>query len=455
MKVLIALLTTWVISFFLPGLLHASEPQTVQLKPRGYIQTGVGFTGNTDFQEKDDWVGDQRARLWLDMVAHENLKGTVGAEFNNEWGTENATLGSQATGQLELKHAYLQFTWPGTETRFTSGIQEMALPEVAMGGNPVLTGDTAGLDILTPVAEFAQLNVGWSRGLDQDSDNVNPGLDTFFAAMPMETNSYRLSPFAAYTAVGKHIDQGRLYETYGRGLNTPATDPDPDNGYPQLEERGYAYWLGTGMEVNALDPVRIRGSFIYGKLEADPGKLKRSGYYTDLALIYNMPRMSPEVFFMYASGEKEDSTGSDSMPMLYNDGTTSKAPSMVLGDNTLLGITGGGVELVQSKPAGLWCLGFTLADIEFYEDLFGTLTIAYYQGTNEEDADLQHMDNALTKEDSILEVGLQNKYKLYERLTAILEAGYVMPSFRDVQRLQSFEDEEDASRVALGLRYSF
>jgi len=271
-------------------------------------------------------------------------------------------------------------------------------------------------------------------------------MDTFFAALPVSQDGYSMAPFFAYTAIGKSVRIDSLTEGrtgYRSGFVTP-------NGQLDLnEDNANAYWAGTNFELTQMDPIGVKASFIYGALNTDEDENERAGWYADLSMNYEMENMTPEIFGFYSSGEDDDADdGSEVMPYIYNDGLTSKAPSMMIGDMTTLGITSPDTTArLQSNPVGLWSVGASLNHIQLMDRLTGTLTAAYYQGTNDEDA--ANESAPLSEEDSAWDVTASTHYELYENLSAICEAGYAKVD------LDSGDADEPAYRLATGLQYSF
>jgi len=421
---------------------------------KSYGNLNLAFIGvnNVNFGAKnhDAFSPAQRLRLYFDYIAQKHLRASFGVEVNQDWGaSEEASLGADNKDEIVIKRAMLDFLWPDTQTRVHGGIQPVGLPRVALGANPVLTGDMAALTLSKPTGRSQELSVGWSRAYDNTSNNISPGLDNFFAAMHITGDGYKLSPFAVYSIAGQSMNASLLGEEGRKGFNTPGNGA-PDN----LQDSARAWWAGTSFDINKFDPFRIYGGAIYGALDTSEEDKDRSGYYTDLAIEYRLPRLAPEVFAMYSSGEDgEASDGSKTMPMLYNDEKTSKPPSMLIGKSTEMGRTAGGTALLQASPLGLWCMGLSLKDIVFLNKQSGTVTVAYYQGTNDPDSSgnpgIKNMDNALTEEDYAYEITLQNYYNLYENLSALMEAGYAK------LELEEGDSPDPAMRYGLGLKYAF
>ena len=461
MKKVIALLMAAAFVLSLAGTASAVHEGRANLQTTGFIQTAAGYADGTNFEENggSTFYAEQRLRQYWDYVASDNLKATVGYEIDATWGSNvsgagenfNAPVGADATDGIAIKRANMEFTLPGTEATVKSGIQFISLPNVAMGYNPVLAGDMAGITVSTPVTDVADLTFGWTRGYDNTGSNAAPGLDTFFATMPIMQDGFNMSPFVAYSAIGQDVDNAALDVPSYRGFKTV-------NQNTPLQDSADAYWVGSNFNLNMMDPVGIMGSFIYGSLNTDQDVNERAGWYADLQASYKMENMTPEVYFSYASGDDDDpSDGSETMPMIFNDGLTSKSPSMLIGDMTSLGINTPGAFLLQGTPLGLWQVGVSLTEIQVTEKMLSTLTAAYYQGTSEEGSNIgigsgfspSASPNALTEDDSAFDITLSNTYSIYENLSAICEAGYAKLD------LDSGDKDEPAYRLGAGLNYSF
>ena len=477
MKKIIALIAAAAFVLSLATMAPAAHQGRSNLKTTGYLQTSVG--GSHGLSEgSGDFTAGLRLRQYFDYMASENLKAVVGYEFDSDWGSTSQNtnnnpgmIGADIGGDgfsgdndgqnfgIAIQRAMLQFTLPGSEAQIKSGIQYISLPGGAIGVNPVLAGDAAGITMSSPVSDTMDLTLGWTRAMDTSASYAGPGIDAFFASLPIKQDGFSVSPYASYAIVGKYVDQTLMGSAYYRGFD------NMDSGYPDLEESANVYWVGTSFDVTMMYPVAMRGSLIYGSMDTDKKVNERAGWYADLSMKYKMEQMTPEVFGWYASGEDDDTTdGSETMPFIYNDAATSKAPSFLVGDMTYLGITSKGVEKLQSEPAGLWCAGVALNHISLTKSLTGTLMAAYYQGTSDKEngglnADgesplYQNMGIALTEEDSAWEVTVSSNYEIYENLSAIMEAGYGAADYDEDVWGDDYKDES-AHQVAGGLRYNF
>ena len=84
----------------------------------------------------DTFSAMQRLRLQLDAVASESLSGTVYFEIGDTtWGQNSSggALGADSNSVVELKNAYIDWMVPNTDLKFRMGIQNIAMPNHALG----------------------------------------------------------------------------------------------------------------------------------------------------------------------------------------------------------------------------------------------------------------------------------------------------------------------------------
>ena len=286
---------------------HVTDEGNADLKTYGMFITGAQYVDNTYFEDDEaHFTAGQRLRQFFEYKANENLKATVGYEFNETWGDgdNGGEVSADATGQLQLKRANVAFTFPDTELTTKAGIQWVALPGGGLGSNPVMSGDVAGLTMSAPLSDKASLTFGWLRPFDSNRDedqSIQPGLDVFYAAAPINMDGIGLTPWAAYGMIGDdalveedwdftyptdppQIGQNPTFgidysantiglvsgEVLDKLVTDSKNDENPDSVAAALDEIEIdsAYWLGTTYDLTMMDPVQIKGSIIYGAVEA-------------------------------------------------------------------------------------------------------------------------------------------------------------------------------------------
>jgi len=472
---------------------HVVSGGGADLKTSGMFITGAQFVDNADFGDEDShFTAGQRLRQYFDYIASENLKATVGYEFNSVWGSGDAQAGADETGQLALKRANVSFTFPNSELTTKAGIQWIALPAGGLGYNPVMSGDAAGVTMSTPLTDTANLTFGWFRAYDsnkKEEDAITPGLDVLHAAVPINGDGVSATPWAAYGMIGNEAlaneDPGDEYDYNSfhtienpyatpktQGLVSPGVADTMADGVTSeagldnlLEDADIsdAYWLGTNYNLTMMDPLQVKGSLIYGSVQAGEDYAERSGWYTDLEVDYAMDTMTPTMFGSYATGDDDDfSDGSETMPYIFNDALASNVNSMLVGDRTELSVIGdraGSTVLLQSTPVGLWQIGGGIKDIALTDKLSSTLLVAYYQGTNDYKNGERYLapGTVLSDEDSAYEVTLHSEYDIYENLTALMNAGIAETDYKNMSDVEkaSMSDEEMASKFSFGVQYNF
>ncbi len=391
----------------------------VELQARGSWRVVGSFYDDVDFDgtKKDEtFRAQQRARIWFDFVAHENLKAVLGLNIGNtRWGdpTNNGDIGS-ASRVIGVKHAYLDFNLPNTEINVRAGKQDFATP--GNFGSTVLDDDVTGLVISAPVNDMVTITGGWLRSLDliDGTQGGNAGsddeVDTLVVMVPVTADGFSVTPYFLYTMGGKR--------TYGGS------------------DDASLWHFGFSAEINLLDPVVILTDFTYGSQSEEFGgnELKTSGFVFDLAVDYKMDFMTPEVFFWYGSGEDTD-TDSNVFPTIapgvswstFGTDDSAVGESGILGDPTRLPI---------------WAIGFRLKDLTFMENLSHTFTAYYAKGTSDDGTFWFDEDDAL------IEINVDSKYQIYDELAAYVELGYISLDLDGV-------DTDPAYKCALGLKYDF
>lgn len=401
----------------------------VEMQARGSWRAAGTFYDNADFDDdggEETFRAQQRARVWFDFIANENLKAVLGLEIGDvTWGGNNAaTVGNDgALGtdgvNIEVKHAYLDFNLPNTSVNIKAGLQPIYIPGNL--GSLILDDDAAALMISAPINDMISITGGWIRAID-NADQTQGGLvavqegdewDTFALLVPVTADGFSVTPYLLYSMIGENVYGG--------------------------EDDTTMYHAGFSAKVDMLDPIVIMTDFAYGSVDWDyvGTDVDQSGFIFDLAVDYKMDFMTPELFMWYVSGDDDDSD-LDVMPVISPDFTASTFgfDGSALGEGNLLN---GDVTNLPS-----WAIGFKLKDMSFVEDLSHTFTILYAKGTSDENS-LVWFD----EKDSMIEVNFDSKYQIYDELAAYLELGYINFDMDDDT------NEDSAYKAALGIRYDF
>jgi hypothetical protein len=204
------------------------------------------------------------------------------------------------------------------------------------------------------------------------------------------------------------------------------------------------WWVGTAFELTLFDPLTFSMDAMYGRMGRMNADLTDSagnsssmdigsqGWLVDAALNYKLDWATPGIFGWWSSGDKENSADSGKygrLPALGFDGgfypVTFGGPGSVgVGTDTVL----------SGSLLGTLGIGIQLADISFIEDLSHTIRVAYMRGTNDHELvkksgirplPLSGEVAYLTDKDYAIEVDFNHEYKIYENLSAFIEAGYI------------------------------
>lgn len=427
-----------------------SSASATELKVRGNLDVYGMWSANlndhdSDVADGDNYMTTQRMRTYFDYVANENLKAVLGLEIDNIWGSgTSADWGTDGKGNIEVKHAYMDFTLPDTTVNVQAGLQYIALPSVF--GNPVFDDDAAAITVGAQINDMFGLTVGYSRGADSStnvSDTLlvdgedNDDVDMAFIAAPVTLDGFSIAPYFAYAWVGENA--------YTAGQQT-ATSAVAGDLLANADEEATIWVVGANAELTMFDPLTFAADLIYGVGDADDYETK--GWYAALAASYKMDFMTATLFTTYATGADEDEDEDNYLPTLAEGWGISPYVGGVRAFSTTYDSFGTDNLGVGSDGTGLWTMGLVLDKISFVEKLSHKLVIAYAMGTSDEDT------NAFTEDDDLWEVYLVNKYMIYENLAAINELGYFQGSSEAYDDFTG--DDLDSSYFAtVGFQYKF
>jgi hypothetical protein len=448
----------------------ASMASAATIKASGQWSLEFLFSENFDMtRDNPDSNGDfnvyQRARTQFDFIANENLKGVLATEIGTtRWGEGAAGNAGfrfhDHSTPINVRRAYLDLMVPDTKIAVRGGLQGLTLPNSGAfnNSNMILDDEMPALVVSTPVIDGVSVLAGYGRLYDYDDDtsgHTNGSLDTGFLALPVALDGFAFAPYFVYAYAGHDA-----YSSMHVG-NSSANDIIAGllTGSPDLTVGRKAYWGGTSFTMTYFDPIKVMADVAYGNVNGGDDASDRSGWMFDLAVDYTgLDFMTPEVFFVYTSGEDDDATnGSERMPVIKTRNWA--AGSFWFGGDTLLSGSNG----YLNTEMGFWALGLSLKDISFIEKLSHTVTGMYVQGTNNKETagweigatglDFVSYGHSLTKKDHIIEFDLNNSYQLYDELTLSLDLGYIVNGY-DTDTWFSVE-REDAVKLSTGLSYSF
>lgn len=457
---------TGVCGLALALLLCGAQPAAaVDFKARGqwvwdleYGRNGnfTGGNGHTGFTSGDDpFETSQRIRMQLDAAASEALSGTVYFEIGNQyWGRASQGAAMGADGNVvEVKNAYLDWTIPRTALSIRMGLQNITLPSFT-STSQIMSADMAAVTAAYTVNDNVSLTAFWLRPWNDNykgdagkQANYLDNFDMFGISAPLSFDGLRVTPWVLYGMLGRNVfrDDSRtdnpflpapgsyytsnLYPLYGSMSNEAL------HGY------GNVWWGGLTGEATAFHPLRIAWDFNYGSVRRNDASSNRQGWLASLVLEYARDWGVPGLHAWYASGDDANpDNGSERLPYTnLDDGGIRSFGTFAFGGgrpNTTRDAR------IAHSMAGTWGVGLTLTGVSFFEDLTHAVRLNLIGGTNDpallpalqrrtgiwmapNETALGKEGLYLTRNDTALEINLNNDFKLYENLKIALDAAYI------------------------------
>ena len=442
-----------------------------------YGQNGAftGGNGRTGYNKsEDEFEAQQRVRLQLDAVASEALSGTVYFEIGNQrWGQDSSGGALGADGKVvEVKNAYIDWMVPQTDLKIRMGIQGVALPSFTTNASSVLNDDVAAVVASYQFNENVGVTALWARPYNDNSSdwtdtttnkkyygNYMDNVDLFALLVPLSFDGVKVTPWAMYGAIGPNAfrkdgnwlsdtgskDLGNAYRNMASGMLPVggSLHKDGTSASKRLYEYGNAVWAGLTGDVTMFDPFRIAWDVNYGSVTYDDSRLNRSGWLASLLFEYKMDWGIPGLYGWYASGDDNNpANGSERMPTLHANGNN-EFSNFAFNGNPYIARE----AVLSDTMVGTWGIGARVKDVSFVENLKHTLRLNVMGGTNSTSmakrylrsdassrANIYDGANAygigmdplyLTTNDTAMEVGLTNSYKMYENFTVYLDAAYI------------------------------
>ena len=468
----------------------------------------TGFNGGgSRYANEDEFEARQRVRLQLDAVASEALSGTVFFEMGDQvWGraSQGASLGADGT-VVEVKNAYIDWIVPQTDLKFRMGIQGMALPSFTTGSN-VFNDDVAGITASYQFNENVGVTALWARpyndnysnSVDHAGNRTNymDNMDVFALLVPLTFDGVKATPWVMYSAIGPNTFRGSGY-----GANYFSNMPATSNVYPTagmvalggarhkdgtastkaMGSYGNAVWAGLTGEVTAFDPFRFAWDFNYGSVSYEESRASRAGWLGSLLFEYKLDWAIPGLYMWYASGDDGNpANGSERMPSISVNNNNNGFSDFAFNGGPMIARE----AIVGYDMSGTWGIGARLKDMSFVENLKHTIRLNVFGGTNSTTMTryLAPHNSAystfstvgpnstiaganplyLTTNDTAMEIGLANDYKMYDNFTVSLDASYIalwLDKSRSVwgnSRMNGKSDQErDPWNVNVRFVYSF
>ena len=413
---------------------------------------------NSGFKNEDEFEARQRVRLQLDAVASEALSGTVFFEIGDQvWGDNDNGGALGADGKVvELKRAYIDWMVPQTDLKVRMGIQGIALPSFTTNASQIMDDDVAAISLNYQFNENVGLTAFWARpyndnaGYYKNSDfggtqykNYMDNMDMFAVLLPLTFDGVKVTPWVMYAAMGPGMfdnfakEPGNAWGRASAGMQSGFKGTDWNDSY------GNAFWAGVTGEVTYWDPFRIAWDVNYGSASYEDQKMNREGWLASLLLEYKLDWGTPGLYGWYGSGDDSNPrNGSERMPVVSANGNNGFS-NFAFNGNPYIAREG----VLGTNMAGTWGIGARLKDVSFLEDLKHTLRVNFMGGTNAPKMAKYIRDYGnpyakhgvrnvaqyataydpmyLTTDDTALEIGLTNTYKMYDNFTVMLDASYV------------------------------
>ena len=415
-----------------------------------------GYKNSTTGNE-DEFEARQRVRLQLDAVASEALSGTVFFEIGDQvWGNSETGGALGADGKVvELKRAYIDWMVPQTDLKVRMGIQGIALPSFTTNASQIMDDDVAAISLNYQFNENVGLTAFWARPYNDNAgykssdagstkwDNYMDNMDMFAVLLPLTFDGVKVTPWVMYAAMGPGMfdnfakDPGNAWGRASAGMQSGFKGTDWNDSY------GNAFWAGVTGEVTYWDPFRIAWDVNYGSASYEDQKMNREGWLASLLLEYKLDWGTPGLYGWYGSGDDSNPrNGSERMPVVSANGNNGFS-NFAFNGNPYIAREG----VLGTNMTGTWGIGARLKDVSFLEDLKHTLRVNFMGGTNAPKmakyirdygnpyakhgvSDVARYATAydpmyLTTDDTALEIGLTNTYKMYDNFTVMLDASYV------------------------------
>lgn len=405
-----------------------SRAEAIEVNFRGQMMHQFGFrdnyapgAGNPLFNdgESDHFFARQRARIFAEFTASENLKGIIQMQFGTmDWGRDGAELDAN-TRSATIRYAYLDWTIPGSGLNLKVGVQNMALP-YSVAGNPVLNAPVAGITASFDITDQFNLAGFWGRPFADDSVTTkNNQMDIFGLALGMDFESFSITPYLGYGRIGE--DSG-----YWSSANRTPIFSSGDDLYANL------FLGGVSVSLTPTDDLLLAFDGIYTYLKneghnAGDALDKAQGWFLAAKAEYSTAWGTPGVIAWYGSGDDENDAAKGKFGRIAAVGNNNSGFQPAR-----LGFGGafahGDDNLINRTGAGMWGAGVYVRDLTFVEKLSHTARFVFFNGTNEKNAAGPRYANEnvyLTEKDYGFEIDLDTKWRFTDNLQAVLEMAYI------------------------------
>ena len=359
------------------------------------------------------------------------------------------------------------------------GLQGMALPSFAVQKNQAFNDDVAGITLSYQFTENVGVTAFWARPYNDNfaggTDNYRydrpanfmDNIDAFGLTIPLTFDGIKVTPWGMIAAIGPNAfglegenpDGSSYWDTFGNFVGESASkqmaagllpawgvigsDLNRNISGVKLDKYAVAWWAGLTADITYFDPFRVAFDFTAGGVDWDESRLNRAGWMAALLLEYKMDWGIPGLVGWYASGDNSNlGDGSERMPYLSVNNGDNDFSYYAFDGHPYIAREGA----IGNNMAGTWGVGLRVKDVSFIEDLKHTLrvnliggtnnhkifkelakraTLDQWQGYTSNGADYGFRSVYLTDQDTMLEIGLHNEYKMYENFTIMLDANYL------------------------------
>ncbi|GFE59839.1 hypothetical protein [Geobacter sp. AOG2] len=423
---------------------------------------------------------EQRARLFYTAKANDDLKLVTGFEIDSMWGDTAQSGTNRNTGgalesdavNLETKWVYLDFKIPSTPTKVTAGIQPF---KDSLKGI-FFDFDGAGIMTSTKLSPLT-LNLGYIRGYDESY---------FSTSLPKGQQNLDIGVVEAKMAITKDMNVGAVYYLYadGRGLNglsngsvtgvnttsimlhtlgltaDAKVGPVALSGFAAYQGGVYRNVTGLGLVSGASAYSNALAYNVAAKAAVGPGSLKTALLFTSGQGDVKSGHLTGWV----GTSQSKDRTWSsttgtssynESGMMLLNRNAAAQCGTT---DRSIAYNTGNGTNPLDMQGLYLYTLGYdaTITPKLYANANLGFAWTAKTNGLKPTDkrTGLRNSSNYMGSE-----INLETGYKMYDNLTAYVQAAYVVLGGYYKNSLTkgngSATDPENPYTARVGLTYAF
>lgn len=451
----------------------AAPSQAVELKVSGKFDFTFQRLGNIqDFiahNGEEKFSAKQRLRFNMDVIVSEQLSATLQLQVGTgKWGVNDNPIAPNGyalsdTPNVMARHAYLDWIVPNTEVKVRMGLQSWYTPSYVFGA--IMLDDTAtGVNISSPLGQNASGNLYWIRATAPNAfaNVLGKSMTSDFIGgdLTYSGNGFAITPWFMVGAVGNAAKELPVFEYTTGSLFAPITagyyrDANGNMVAGRDVSNGTAWWLGVGAELTRFDPFYMAFDAYYSAISDKSKYNRRSGWYLAGMASYKTQYGTPALKAWYSSGDKKNPNSGSNRALTISpwfDATTSFfGGEYSLGDYTS-----------HWSHEGTWGVSLRWDNLSFVNDLYHSLAVTYFRGTNAQrnirnvyDVYGYHMNpnEYMTTADSAVEVDFTSTYNIYKNLAAQLELGYVFQNFNS--RLRAGQKFTNGWNVAVNFKYTF